>query len=107
MFPGGKMKTEKIRRYTGVTVPLGDEEKDLLQTLAFAAGKKPATMARSLFYRGVALYLKDRRDEDAQASEPELHDKLRKLVQSDRQLETVYKMIRAKSSKQNSEKTGT
>lgn len=102
------MKSDKqLRRSNGVTVPLDNEEKELLQTIAFAAGKKPATMCRSLLYRGIAAYLKDRRDEEAELEESQIYERLRKLVQGDRQLDTVYKVIRSQGNGSETVKTGT
>ena len=92
VFERRDMSDKKLKRYKQLSLPLDAREKALLQTLALANQWKPASLARSLFYRGVASYLRDRSPEEQGRTEQELCEALIEVVEQDEEMETIFKM---------------
>jgi hypothetical protein len=88
--------TDKLKRYSSQTLALSDEEKEIIEILYVVTGIKKATLSRSLFYRGLADFLKDR-SVVPDRSEGEIFNDLVKLTHTDPKLRAARQIVEARS----------
>lgn len=80
------------KRYKGQTIPLSEVEVDVLNVLNAWTGIKHATLARSIFYRGLEQFLKDQRIQPSRDEMDICLDVVR-LMETDASLNAARKVV--------------
>lgn len=108
-FPKNKrnaMKEKTLKRYNTQTIAFSDEEKDALEVLSIWSGIKPASLARSLFYRGIESFLQDKKLQSGR-DENDIHADVDKLISADKEMKACRAIIENRKSRAHSaRKTG-
>lgn len=90
--------TNTLKRYTGKTLALSQDELDLLEVLSVWRGRKTGSIARALYYKGVQAFLKDRylaEDRNEQKEiEMKTHKALEAYIKANSDLAPALRLIR-------------
>lgn len=93
------MSAKTKGRYDNQSIALTSEEKESLEILHTWSGVRPATLARALYYRGIAAFLKDGKIKTAQ-DEEQLAVDLESYIDEHEQLRQARQIVRARKDRE-------